>query len=252
MASISIVFIIVIQICALNASALPCTCDQVVCGRCLTGCPGSYCPDLPSSTRNTCHCNFGSTDCSVEWDPYFACGMSPPQTSSALSGEPSTQPSSQPSTEPSVQPSGRPSTQPSCQPSAQPSANPTQQPSSKPSSQPSGVPSMHPSAQPPSSQPSSRPFSQPTTKPSSQPSSQPFALPSSDPTTMPQHLPSAVPSSIPSANPTKTVAVTANKPPNITIIAVSSAVSIVALASIIYYMYTRFASKIFVANTGSP
>lgn len=62
-----------------DSSVIPCTCDQVICGRCMTGCSGSFCD---GGSRNMCNCNpYG--DCG---DPWYSCGKTKPACSSCPDG----------------------------------------------------------------------------------------------------------------------------------------------------------------------
>jgi len=79
----------------------PCSCATVQCGRCQTGCPGSYCRGEWDSL-NMCVCNMDGTDCG---DPYLACGLTQPGLPTEL---PSNLPTFQPSELPKRLPAGPP------------------------------------------------------------------------------------------------------------------------------------------------
>ena len=110
-----------------------CSCDDVICGKCMTGCPYTYIYSNSttnscsrSNERNQCYCNLIGSNCYENESDVCA-----------SSSQPLSQPSSQPTRQPSSQPSSHPTRQPSSQPTRQLSSQP-----SIPSSQPTRQPSM--------------------------------------------------------------------------------------------------------------
>ena len=53
----------------------PCSCDNVLCGQCMTGCQPSTIGCTEGKPRNFCYCNIVDTTCNT--DPYEACGLAP-------------------------------------------------------------------------------------------------------------------------------------------------------------------------------
>lgn len=60
-----------------DSSVIPCTCDEVPCGSCMTGCYGSLCQS--GGSRNMCGCEINPyRDCG---DPWVSCGKVKPACS---------------------------------------------------------------------------------------------------------------------------------------------------------------------------